>query len=149
MVAGTVFFSDDQQPLVTISSTPINEEKDGSYLNASVQICIATTVVNVAAFVVIRQKEKTGVNGLIVTDCFANILTAMVQLLDNLPSSTSRYVAPVFCIWLLTDINLLEYPIPAPTAVNTTLSQKPSHGDISGTKCGIIDPLVSKRPEKT
>ena len=22
-----------------------------------------------------------------------------------------------------------------------------SHGDISGTKCGIIDPLVSKRPE--
>ena len=113
-----------------------------------VVICIATTVVNVAAFVVIRQKEKTGVNGLIVTDCFANILTAMVQLLDNLPSSTSRYVAPVFCIWLLTDINLLEYPIPAPTAANTTLSQKPSHGDISGTKCGIIDPLVSAQLEK-
>ena len=103
MVAGTVFFSDDQQPLMTISSTTINEAKDGSYLNASVQICIATTVVNVAAFVVIRRKEKTGVNGLIVTDCLANILTAMVQLLDNLPSSTSRYVAPVFCICLLTN----------------------------------------------
>ena len=29
-----------------------------------------------------------------------------------------------------------------------SLSQKPSHGDISGTKRGIIDPLVSKRPEK-
>ena len=27
-------------------------------------------------------------------------------------------------------------------------SQKPSHGDISGTKRGIIDPLVSKRPKK-
>ena len=26
-------------------------------------------------------------------------------------------------------------------------SQKLSHGDISGTKSGIIDPLVSKRPE--
>ena len=39
-------------------------------------------------------------------------------------------------------INLLEYPIPARP------SQKASHGDISGTECGIIDPLVSKRPEK-
>ena len=28
-------------------------------------------------------------------------------------------------------------------------SQKPSHGDISGTESGIIDPLVSKRPEKS
>ena len=109
MDAGIVFFSDDQQPLVTISSTPINEAKDGSYLNASVQICIATNVVNVAAFVVIRQKEKTGVNGLIVTDCIANILTAMVQLLDNLPSSTSRYLAPVFCIFPLTNIYKYKY----------------------------------------
>ena len=36
-----------------------------------------------------------------------------------------------------------EYPIPA-----AAVSQKPPHGDISGTKRGIIDPLVSKRPEK-
>ena len=28
-----------------------------------------------------------------------------------------------------------------------TVSQKASHGDISGTKSGIIDPLVSKQPE--
>ena len=42
---------------------------------------------------------------------------------------------------------LLEYPIPtAPTA--PAPSQKPSHGNISVTKRGIIDPLVSKRPEK-
>ena len=41
-------------------------------------------------------------------------------------------------------INLLEYPSPAPT----TPSQKPSHGDIYGTKHGIIDLLVSKRLEK-
>ena len=41
---------------------------------------------------------------------------------------------------------ILEYSIPAPTAA--TPSQKPSHGDISGTKRGIIDPLVSKRLEK-
>ena len=38
-------------------------------------------------------------------------------------------------------IQLPESPIP-------TLSQKASSGNISGTKRGIIDPLVSKRPEK-
>ena len=41
---------------------------------------------------------------------------------------------------------ILEYSIPAPTAA--TPSQKPSHGDILVTKRGIIDPLISKRPEK-
>ena len=35
-------------------------------------------------------------------------------------------------------IQLLEYPIP----------QKPSSADISETESGIIDPLVSKQPEK-
>ena len=40
---------------------------------------------------------------------------------------------------------LLESPIPtAPTAS----SQKAHFDDISGTKRGTIDPLVSKRPEK-
>ena len=29
-----------------------------------------------------------------------------------------------------------------------SLSQKPTHGDILGTKCDKIDPLLSKRPEK-
>ena len=41
-------------------------------------------------------------------------------------------------------IQLLESPIPAPPAP----SQKASSDDISGTKRGTIDPLVSKRPEK-
>jgi hypothetical protein len=31
---------------------------------------------------------------------------------------------------------------------SSSSSQKPSHGDILGTKRGIIDPLMSKRPEK-
>ena len=43
-------------------------------------------------------------------------------------------------------IQLLESPIPTPAT--TTTSQKASSGDISGTKRGIIDPLVSKQPEK-
>ena len=44
-------------------------------------------------------------------------------------------------------IQLLESPIPVTTPATTT-SQKASSGDISGTKRGIKDPLVSKRPEK-
>ena len=47
-------------------------------------------------------------------------------------------------------IQLLDYPIPlVPLSSCTCMSQKPSHGDISGTKRGIIDLLVSKRPEKS
>ena len=42
-------------------------------------------------------------------------------------------------------IQLLESPIPAPPAAP---SQKASSADISGTKRGTIDPVVSKRPEK-
>ena len=42
-------------------------------------------------------------------------------------------------------IQLLEYPIPPALLLP---SQKNAHGHISGTKRGIIDPLVSKRPRK-
>ena len=45
---------------------------------------------------------------------------------------------------MLKTIQLLESPIPAAAPV----SQKASSDDISGTKRGTIDPLVSKRPEK-
>ena len=43
-------------------------------------------------------------------------------------------------------IQLLESPIPAPPAAPS--SQKASSDNISGTKRGTVDPLVSKRPEK-
>ena len=48
-------------------------------------------------------------------------------------------------------IKLLESPIPATatTATATAASSQKAHFDnISGTKRGTIDPLVSKRPEK-
>ena len=46
-------------------------------------------------------------------------------------------------------IKLLESPIPAPPPPPAAAapSQKASSDDISGTKRGTIDPLVSKRPE--
>ena len=43
-------------------------------------------------------------------------------------------------------IQLLESPIPAPAPA--AVSQKASSDDISGTKRGTIDQLLSKRPEK-
>ena len=50
------------------------------------------------------------------------------------------------------NILLLKSPIPTrtstPTTPTPTTSQIASSGDISGTKRGSIDPLVSKRPEK-
>ena len=46
----------------------------------------------------------------------------------------------------IVSIKILECPIP-PTTTAARPSQKPSNGDISGTKRGIIDPLVSKQPE--
>ena len=46
-------------------------------------------------------------------------------------------------------IKLLESPIPtAAAAPAAPPSQKASCDDISGTKRGTIEPLVSKRPEK-
>ena len=47
-------------------------------------------------------------------------------------------------------IKLLESPIPAPPPPPAAAapSQKASSDDISGTKRGTIDPLVSKQPEK-
>ena len=44
-------------------------------------------------------------------------------------------------------IQLLESPIPT-AAPAPAVSQKASSDDISGTKRGTIDPLVSKRPGK-
>ena len=47
------------------------------------------------------------------------------------------------------NIKLLESPIPAAAPPPPAApSQKVSSDDISGTKRGTIDPLVSKRPEK-
>ena len=45
------------------------------------------------------------------------------------------------------EIKLLESPIPTATTA-TASSQKAHFDNISGTKRGTIDPLVSKRPEK-
>ena len=64
----------------------------------------------------------------------------------NRPFSLSPAIH--YDVLVLGYINLLECPCPPPPAAPPALSQKPSHGDISETKRGIIKPLMSKRPEK-
>ena len=46
-------------------------------------------------------------------------------------------------------VSIYLYPTARiPISSSPCMSQKPSHGNISGTKPGFIDPLVSKQPEK-
>ena len=63
----------------------------------------------------------------------------------NFHKSWFKFFFVILVLCFNIQINLLEYPSPATTA--PCPSQKPSHGDISGTKRGIIDPLVTKRPK--
>ena len=66
------------------------------------------------------------------------VKSAVVARIDNNNhrTNTTRYIAKRMYI------QLLESPIPTTTAA---VSQKASSDDISGTKRGTIDPLVSKR----
>ena len=67
---------------------------------------------------------------------------ALVQQRLNLSVVPTILLISSYQYWCF--IQLLESPIPAAAAP----SQKASSDDISGTKRGTIDPLVSKRPEK-
>ena len=53
-----------------------------------------------------------------------------------------------YILWMKQRIKLLESPIPPAPPAPPTPSQKTHFDNISGTKRGSIDPLVSKRPEK-
>ena len=73
----------------------------------------------------------------------------MFLLLGKSPHQYTSYffwetTSPIYFLFFLgnylTNIQLQEYPVPAAARA----SQKPSHGNISGTKRDIIDPLVSK-----
>ena len=67
----------------------VNEPRDEVYLWASLFVCAVTLAVNTTAVIVIGGKEKTGINRLIVLDSFANVLTALVQLLNSMALTTS------------------------------------------------------------
>merc|ERR1712223_1494386 len=72
---------------------------DFNYFYGSVCVAGASALVNATAVIVIKKKEQSGLNRLIVVDCYANIVTALVQLLAHLPSSSSRL--PPVCLVIL------------------------------------------------
>ena len=76
-----MYLSSDYRRLVGLVSHP-----PADTLASTWSICLAifvlTMAVNAAAVVVLGKKEKTGVNQLVVFDCFANVLTALVQMVN-------------------------------------------------------------------
>ena len=60
-------------------------------------------------------------------------------------SSRVMIFCSLFLFLFLWEIQQPEYPLPLLCCI---AAQKPSNGNISGTKSGIIDPLMSKRLEK-
>lgn len=92
-----VYFSDPQLAIEPISTMVVNEPLDETYFWASLFVFIVTLVVNAAAVIVIGRKEKTGINRLIVLDSFANMLTAMVQMV-NLMALTTSSSNDIVCI---------------------------------------------------
>ena len=77
-----VVFSEASLSLQPMKTQVVNSGRDEDYLWASLAIFVLTMAVNAAAVVVIGRKEKTGVNQLVVFDCFANVLTALVQMVN-------------------------------------------------------------------
>ena len=89
-------------PLLAIepmSATVVNEPRDEIYLWASLIVFAIALVVNTAAVIVIGRKEKTGINHLIILDSFANMLTALVQMLNLAALTTSSSSNDIVCIF--------------------------------------------------
>ena len=78
-----VVFSEASLSLQPMKTRIVNSGRDEDYLWATLAIFMLTMAVNAAAvFVIGRKSEKTGVNQLVVFDCFANVLTALVQMVN-------------------------------------------------------------------
>ena len=82
-----------------MSATVVNEPRDEIYLWASLIVFAIALVVNTAAVIVIGRKEKTGINHLIILDSFANMLTALVQMLNLAALTTSSSSNDIVCIF--------------------------------------------------
>ena len=119
MGAPSVHFSDSQLAIEPISIAVVNEPRDEVYLWASLFIFAVTLVVNTAAVIVIRRKEKTGINRLIVLDSFANVLTALVQMFNMmaLTTSSSNDIVCIFNMAMLTILGTWNRLVPVVIAL--------------------------------
>ena len=117
--APLVHFSDPHLALESTSTTVVNQPRDEVFLWASLFIVAFTLVVNTAAVIVIGAKEKTVVNRLIVFDSFANMLTALVQMLNLmvLTTSISNDIVCIFDIAMLVTLTTWNRLVPVVLAL--------------------------------
>ena len=114
-----VFVSDSRLTIQPISVEVVNQPRDEVFLWASLFIVAFTLVVNTAAVIVIGAKEKTVVNRLIVFDSFANVLTALVQMLNlmALTTSISNDMVCIFDIAMLVTLTTWNRLVPVVLAL--------------------------------
>ena len=114
-----VFVSDSRLNIQPISVKVVNQPRDEVFLWASLFIVALTLVVNTAAVIVIGAKEKTVVNRLIVFDSFANVLTALVQMLNlmALTTSISNDMVCIFDIAMLVTLTTWNRLVPVVLAL--------------------------------
>ena len=114
-----VFASDSRLTIQPISAKVVNQPRDEVFLWASLFIVALTLVVNTAAVIVIGAKEKTVVNRLIVFDSFANVLTALVQMLNlmGLTTSSSNDIVCIFDIAMLVTLTTWNRLVPVVLAL--------------------------------
>ena len=114
-----VFVSDSRLNIQPISVKVVNQPRDEVFLWASLFIVAFTLVVNTAAVIVIGAKEKTVVNRLIVFDSFANVLTALVQMLNlmALTTSISNDIVCIFDIAMLVTLTTWNRLVPVVLAL--------------------------------
>ena len=114
-----VFVSDSQLNIQPITAKVVNEPRDEAFLWASLFIGAVTLVVNTVAVIVIRRKERTAVNRLIVFDSFANVLTALVQMLNLmvLTTSSSNDIVCIFNMAMLLTLTTWNRLVPVVLAI--------------------------------
>ena len=72
----------------------INEPREIAYFLTHIAMVALTTAVNTIAVVVIRKKERNGLNNLIVLDCMMNVLNMMLSTFHSSPWFTMKSRAP-------------------------------------------------------
>ena len=63
----------------------VNQPRDDVYIFTCLPILCLTLIVNSLAVVVIRRKEKTGLNCLIISDCLVNMVTMFLSVVHQSP----------------------------------------------------------------
>ena len=71
--------------LMRDKAVEVNQPRDNVYIFTCLPILCLTLIVNSVAMVVIRRKEQTGLNCLIISDCLVNMVTMFLSVVHQSP----------------------------------------------------------------